>query len=487
MGLDLNSLLIFAIAAVLYAGLLSGRWRGWALLIGSAVGIYWLQPNLAPRFASYALQTATIAVTILMWWLSRKRDDETQQATWHEDRRTVVVLLLIVFGVALMRFLPTDYRPIAYRPPAPLTVGLALGLVSLIFLGIAKLSDKAEQRNVLTGGILFIVVLFVILKTPLLVTAVSQLWRSFTNQDTTLANPSDLVWLGFSYVAFRLIHTLRDRQTGILPVLSLREYVTYVIFAPAYIAGPIDRAERFVKDFRALPEMVGLDAARFGEGGYRIAIGLFKKFVIADLLAQGMSLTVSNADQATSPLALWILLYGYSLRLFFDFAGYTDIAIGLGILFGIRLPENFNRPYLKTNITAFWQNWHATLSNWARFYVFTPLSRTLLRRKPRPSTTLIVFVSQTATMLTIGLWHGVSWNYFIWGLWHGTALFAHKQWSDRTRKWYRGLNDKPTQKRAWTFFSWFMTFNFVCLGWIWFLLPVETAVTVFGRLFGIGW
>ncbi len=346
MGLDLTSLLIFAIAAVLYAGLLSGRWRGWALLIGSALGIYWLQPNLAPRFASFALQTGTIAITVLLWALSRKRDDETQQATWHEDRRTLIVLLMVVFGVALLRFLPADFRPIAYRPPSPLTVALAVGLVSLIFLGIAKLTDKAEQRKVLTGGILFIVVLFVVLKTPLLVTAVSQLWRSFTNQDTALASPSDLAWLGFSYVAFRLIHTLRDRQTGILPVLSLREYVTYVIFAPAYIAGPIDRAERFVKDFRALPEMVGLDAVRFGEGGYRIAVGLFKKFVVADLLAQGMSLTVANAEQATSSLALWVLLYGYALRLFFDFAGYTDIAIGLGILFGIRLPENFNRPYL---------------------------------------------------------------------------------------------------------------------------------------------
>ncbi|MFO7678803.1 MAG: MBOAT family O-acyltransferase [Chloroflexota bacterium] len=487
MSFDLSSLLVFATAAVLYAGLLSGRWRGWALLIGSALGVYWLQPNLTPRFASYALQTAVLLLTVFMWQLSRQRDDESQQATRSEDRRTLLVLLVLILGVALLRFLPADYRPIAYRPPSPLTAGLAVGLVSLIFLGIAKLAAKAEQRKVLTGGILFIVALFVVLKTPALVTAVSHLWRSFTAQDTSLAAPSDLAWLGFSYVAFRLIHTLRDRQTGILPVLSLREYVTYVIFAPAYIAGPIDRAERFVQDLRALPQMRGLDAARFGEGGYRIAIGLFKKFVIADTLAQGMSLTAVNAGQATSTLALWVLLYGYALRLYFDFAGYTDIAIGLGLLFGIRLPENFNRPYLRSNITAFWQNWHATLSSWARFYVFTPLSRTLLRRKPRPSTTLIVFVAQTATMLTIGLWHGVSWNYFVWGLWHGAALFAHKQWSDRTRPWYRSLEEKPGQKRAWSLAGWWLTFNFVCLGWVWFLLPLETAVTVFGRLFGFGW
>jgi D-alanyl-lipoteichoic acid acyltransferase DltB (MBOAT superfamily) len=176
------------------------------------------------------------------------------------------------------------------------------------------------------------------------------------------------------------------------------------------------------------------------------------------------------------------------LRLFFDFSGYTDIAIGLGILLGVKLPENFRRPYLATNITKFWQSWHITLSNWARFYVFSPLSRTLLRRKPRPSTTLIVFVSQLATMIVIGLWHGVSWNFFIWGVWHGVALFVHKQWSDRTRKWYRGLSQKRWQKRAWTVFSWFITFQYVVLGWVWFLMPtVKSALVTLERLFGVGW
>ncbi|MCZ7670390.1 MAG: hypothetical protein M5U34_26140 [Chloroflexi bacterium] len=111
MTFDLNSLLVFAIAAVLYAGLLSGRWRGWALLLGSALGVYWLQPNLAPRFASYALQTGTIAITILMWALSRQRDDEAQQATWREDRLTLLALLLVVFGVALLRFFARRLPP----------------------------------------------------------------------------------------------------------------------------------------------------------------------------------------------------------------------------------------------------------------------------------------------------------------------------------------------------------------------------------------
>ena len=172
---------------------------------------------------------------------------------------------------------------------------------------------------------------------------------------------------------------------------------------------------------------------------------------------------------------------------FFDFSGYSDIAIGLGILFGVRLPENFDHPYLRSNLTAFWQSWHMTLSSWARFYVFTPLSRWLLRRPARPSPVIIVLLSQLATMVVIGLWHGVTLNFFIWGVWHGLGLFAHKQWSDRTRGWYRRLAERPYLKRAWTVLAWFLTFHYVVLGWVWFLLPdTGQAVAVFGRLFGFG-
>jgi alginate O-acetyltransferase complex protein AlgI len=340
---------------------------------------------------------------------------------------------------------------------------------------------------VLTGCLLFIIAIFAVLNTESLATQLSRWWRTMTGQDPAVASLVDLSWLGFSYVAFRLIHTLRDRQTGLLPVLSLREYVTYVIFAPSFVAGPIDRAERFVIDYRALPGLRGLDAARFRAGGTRIAIGLLKKFVIADSLALGMSLTAQNAAQTQSGGWLWVLLYGYGLRLYFDFSGYTDIAIGIGILFGITLPENFKRPYLKTTLTAFWQSWHMTLSSWARFYVFSPFSRWMLMRQHKPSSTLIVLIAQLATMATIGLWHGVTWGFLAWGLWHGVGLWLHKQWSDRTRKWYRGLNEKPRQKRAWTMVSWFVTFQFVMLGWVWFALPIDLAVPTFGKLFGLGW
>ncbi len=488
MTLDIVVILVLGAAAFLYAAFVRGRGRGWALFAGSIMAIYWLQPSLPIRFSAYALQTVTILLTIAVWWLTRPADEVANQEKRRENRIALVIILILVVGMAFNRYLGAGIRLTAYRPPPPLIVAAILTVMGLFALVLGRRLQHWDQRRLLTWAILVIVLLFIVLKTEPIAAAAAAWWRRAAGQDPLLAGVNDFAWLGFSYVAFRLIHTLRDRQTGILPYLSLREYVTYVLFAPAYIAGPIDRAERFVTDLRGLPEMIGLNGDRFLAGGQRIVIGMFKKFIIADALAQGMSLTPVSAQQATSPAGLWLLLYGYTFRLFFDFSGYTDIAIGLGILFGIKLPENFNRPYFSTNITEFWQRWHMTLSNWARFYVFSPLSRSLLRRKPRPSTTLIVFVSQLATMIVIGLWHGVTWNFFIWGIWQGVALFVHKMWSDRTRRWYRGLAGEPWRKRGWTLLTWFMTFQYVTIGWVWFMMPtVGSAVHTIERLFGVGW
>lgn len=487
MALDLLFIAILGIAALLFAIFLRGNGRTWALMVGSVAAVYWLQPNLPIRFSSFILQTTTIVLTIATWWLTQLgRKSDFQFRARKENRISLLVIFAIMVLISFNRYLNIEIRLVEYRPPSPLVVAAVLSLIFLLFLGFSRWFTQWEKSSILTITIIIIVILFVILKTEPLAAQISYLWRIAARQDASLAIFSDLAWLGFSYVAFRLIHTLRDSQIGTLPEFTLREYITYVLFPPAYIAGPIDRVERFIGDLRQVPEIVGLNSTRFWNGGQRIVIGMFKKFVIADALAQGMSLTPANAMQATNTGGLWLLLYGYAFRLYFDFSGYTDIAIGLGILFGIKLPENFKRPYLTTNITKFWQSWHITLSNWVRFYVFSPLSRALLRRKPRPSPTVIVFISQLTTMIVIGLWHGVTWNFFIWGVWHGLALFAHKQWSDHTRQWYRGLKDKPWQKRIWTLFSWFLTFQYVVLGWVWFLTPnVETALKVFAGLFGL--
>ncbi len=451
---------------------------------GSVIAIYWLQPFSPIRFSGFILPTVTLLLTTAVWHSTHPPDYQITR----EDLLALCLMTGLIIALSVLRFVPTSLNPLANRPPNPLFVAGLASLSLLMLMGIHHYRHQVHPNLMLTPNIAIwlIVLLFIALKSEPLAAGIGRFWRALTHQDPTIASPLDLTWLGFSYIAFRLIHTLRDRQTGLLPAFSLREFVSYVLFFPAIIAGPIDRAERFSQDFHALSDFVRFDAVRFYQGFSRITIGLLKKFIIADSLAQGLSLTPTNAAQATSTFGLWLLLYGYGLRLYFDFGGYTDIAIGLGSLFGVQLPENFRQPYLQTSLTAFWQSWHITLSNWVRAYVFSPLSRHLLRRKPRPSPILIVLLTQTATMIVIGLWHGLTLNFLIWGLWHGLGLFIHKQWSDKTRPWYRSLQDTIWPRRLWTAVAWFLTFHYVVLGWVWFLIPdFFLALQTLAKLFAL--
>lgn len=481
MTFDLTTILILVLCGAAYAAFLPSKGREWALLVGSVVALYVLQPAVSLRFAGYLFPTFTLLLTLLVWWLTRPAGAKPTV----NDGYTAGVIAILLCLLTLWRYVPLPYQLLANRPPAGQWVLLGCVVVGSLSWLIMRRGASGASAGVTTAGFVGVATLFVLLKTAPLAAGLSWLGRSLTGQDTSLASALDLNWLGFSYVAFRLLHTLRDHQTGQLPELNLRQFVTYVIFTPAVTAGPIHRAENFAADWQKLPELVGLDPGRWGEALFRIAQGVFKKFVVADMLAQGLALTPALAEQSEAAGWLWLLLYGYALRLFFDFSGYTDIAIGLGLLFGLRLPENFSAPYLKTNLTHFWQSWHMSLSDWARFYVFSPLSRTLLRRKPRPSPTLIVLLCQLATMLVVGLWHGVTINFVVWGLWHGVGLFLHKQWSDVTRPWYRQAQEWWVTRWVWQGVAWFITFHYVCLGWVWFVVPeVAPAGQLLWRLLG---
>ncbi|MBN1681042.1 MAG: MBOAT family protein [Anaerolineae bacterium] len=475
--MTLTHIIVFVAAALLYMTLLPQHWRKWALFIGSVLAIFWLQPPVRIDKFDFVFPVGTLALVTLAWLASR---DAEQQWT-REDVVSVAVMAACIVLVSLGRYLQEDFRITPSRPPALPQVAVMLISVLIVLALVDRL--PVGRKRLLLPVALLILALFVILKTEALAEEASRWLRDMMGQPTHLARASELQWLGFSYVAFRLIHTLRDRQTGRLPVLSLRDYVTYAIFFPAFTSGPIDRAERFLKDLQALP---GLDPARLTQGGMRIVIGIGKKWVIADALAY-MALNDVKAEQATSTAGLWLLLYVYAFQLYFDFSGYSDIAIGIGQLFGIKLPENFSQPYLKRNIAAFWQSWHITLSQWVRFYVFSPLSRFLLTRKRKPSPTFLALVCQVTTMIVIGLWHGVTWTFVAWGLWHGFGLFIHKVYSDRTRPFYIGLRARPRLMRAIGIAGTVVTFHFVLLGWVWFALAdIETSWDVFLRLFGMG-
>jgi alginate O-acetyltransferase complex protein AlgI len=472
--MTLTHILIFSAVALLYMILLPSGWRKWALFAGSIIAIYWLQPGIIIRKIDFIFPTGTLALVALSWLVTRAPD----QRWTHEDTVSAALMALLVIAMSLNRFIQDAYQITPSVPPDTLTVLIAaVGVI--VFLAALYWLPK---RPLMLIVMLVIVVLFVILKTPRLTDEAKRGLLDWQGQSHALLPGVNLEWLGYSYVAFRLLHTLRDRQTGKLTALSLREYVTYVIFFPAFTAGPIDRAERFQSDLQDLP---GAEPSRLVQGSMRIAVGIGKKFVIADSLAY-MALSATKAGQAESTLGLWVLLYAYTFRIYFDFSGYTDIAVGIGQLFGIKLPENFNQPYLKRNITLFWQSWHMTLSQWVRDYVFLPLTRFMLKRKRKPSQTLLALVGQVTTMLVIGLWHGVTWGFIAWGLWHGIGLFIHKVYSDRTRMYYLQLRERPRLGQVIGMVGTVITFHFVALGWVWFALPkIGTSWDVFLRLFGM--
>jgi D-alanyl-lipoteichoic acid acyltransferase DltB (MBOAT superfamily) len=264
--------------------------------------------------------------------------------------------------------------------------------------------------------------------------------------------------------------------------LTLREYLTYLVFFPAFIAGPIDRAENFTRQLRS--SISRFDSSDFLEGALRITRGIFLKFILAD------SLSLLWLDSQSIPLIhsqfwTWIIVYGYAFRIFFDFAGYTDIAIGLGKMAGIHLPENFTQPYLSRNVTLFWNRWHITLTQWFRTYFFNPVTRYLRINFSQIKPWMIIFFTQVTTMLLIGLWHGINWNFVMWGIWNGLGLFLHNRWSTLIVPRFERLQNLISTP-AGNIIGVAFTFNFIALGWVWFALPtIGDSLKVFNLLLGI--
>jgi alginate O-acetyltransferase complex protein AlgI len=310
--------------------------------------------------------------------------------------------------------------------------------------------------------------------------------RWVMQQDLKQALPTDVRWLGFSYLAFRLVHALRERTTNPRwQAVSLAEFLSFALFLPAWVAGPIDKLPRFVQDLRQPSQPRWANAVLACQ---RLTVGIAKKFGFAALLSL-FALNPQLAEQVRQPAWLWVMLLGYGLYLYCDFSGYTDIALGLALLFDLRLPENFGsnqqQPYRQGNLTQFWNQWHISLAQWFRAYYFNPLSKQL--RQLRLSPAVMIAIAQISTMLLIGIWHGVTWNFAIWGLWHGVALFCHNRWVDYCRQKQLTLGQPGWQQRAIGGTFTLLTFVYVNLGWVWFALPsFSQSWLVLRRLFGLG-
>jgi len=448
--LEIAVLLVFILAGLAIGWLRPKRWLNILLVALSVFSIYWLQPLTPIRNLNFYLPTLSIWLTVWVWAI-------TYPANRTEDQ-------------------PTPEQ-ISNHPGEKASRRRALiwGSPALLFL---------------TGSL--IIGLFIILKSEPLSRLVSSGLRSLNGQSPELAAPSDLTWLGFSFLAFRLLHTIRDRQANRLPAYSLSEFAVYALFFPAAISGPIDRSQHFIPEIRQVarlsrePDWIQRSAQNSFDGMQRILIGSFKKFVLADSLAL-FALNPLNAEQTRTSGWMWVLLLAFSARIYLDFSGYTDIALGLAHLMGVQLPENFNRPYTRQNLTLFWNSWHITLAQWFRSYVFNPFTRTLRNKKFGLPAWLVILLGQTLTMALIGVWHGITWNFLIWGLWHAGGLFIQNRWSGWVQPRLEGRAIPVYIRGGLQAGSWLITFLFVSLGWVWFALPTpQMAIAVFIKLAGGG-
>ena len=268
--------------------------------------------------------------------------------------------------------------------------------------------------------------------------------------------------MGISFYAFTGIAYMVDVYRGTVPAeQSFWRYSLFTTFFPHLVAGPILRAKEFL--WHLQPDSLPDHPRASWEGTFLIARGYMKKTVIADNIAAAIDpFFVHVADPSTA--GVWSLpyVYLYALQIYFDFSGYTDIARGLGLLFGFRWPENFNWPYLATSIQEFWRRWHMTLSRFLRDYLYIPLGGN--RHGPlRAALALMI------TMLLGGLWHGASWSFMLWGGLHGLFLVANRLWgATGFHRRLAALAGAP--KLLWDAVRIFLTFHAVCFAWCFFRL-----------------
>ena len=273
--------------------------------------------------------------------------------------------------------------------------------------------------------------------------------------------------LGISFFTFHHIMYLVDLRRGKAPTFSLDRYALYIAFFPQAIAGPLARWSEVMHQFGRQVYAPGW-RRQFCVGITFIVMGLFEKIVLGDRIGRLLDPIFADAKLGRVPDGESWLALSFGFQILYDFAGYSDIAIGLGMLFGVQLPFNFNAPFRSTNIQDFWQRWHMTLMLFLRDYVFHPLANA--RILPRRFLVVLYFAALLLTMALCGLWHGASWTFVLWGTLHGVALVICSLWR------------RYCPKLAWLL-GWLLTVAFVLLtGVIFRAGTLDTAWHIFQGL-----
>lgn len=283
--------------------------------------------------------------------------------------------------------------------------------------------------------------------------------------------------LGLSFFVFKHIGYLLDIEQKRYPASDdLWAFATYSAYFPQISAGPISSYKETASQFSQLPEKLSREA--LSASLVQFSWGLIKKVLIADALSAFLVQPLANITNFEGFLPAWYIVIAYSMQLYFDFSGYTDMTLGLSGLLGIKLPGNFNSPYLAANVGEFWERWHMSLSKWFRFYLFSPLSRSFLKSWGSERRELAQYTANLLTMTLVGLWHGAGWSYILWGVYHGIQLNLNAWWK-RTGRTIPVYIEKP------------LFLLTILLGWALFMSPNPSyiknlALNLIGWN-GLGW
>ena len=277
-------------------------------------------------------------------------------------------------------------------------------------------------------------------------------------------------FLGISYITFKVMQMLVEIKDNMIKEVNFIDYLSFMIFFPTLSSGPIDRSRRFIKDIeKTISKTEYLD--NLGKGIEYILQGLVYKIILSQLIFDKINI-ISEATYTTKNLTIYMYLYGFYL--FFDFAGYSLMAVGVSKIFGIDTPMNFNKPFLAKDMKDFWNRWHMSLSHWFRDFVFSRLVFAMFKKKIFKSSLTTAMVAYIVNMTLMGVWHGINFSYLLYGLYHGIIL-AITEYFQKT-KFYK--NNK--NKKWFEYSSIFITFNLVMFGFFIFSEKFVYVLQVIG-------
>ena len=282
-----------------------------------------------------------------------------------------------------------------------------------------------------------------------------------------------LAFIGISYMSFKTIQIMLEISDGLIKEkISVKDYLQFLLFFPTVSAGPIDRSRRFLKEINeVMPRKEYLELA--GDGVYRIVLGLLYKIVLSTYVYQ-MLLALNNTGTVVYSIKY---MYLYTLYLFFDFAGYSLMAVGSSNILGIQTPMNFNKPFLSIDIKDFWTRWHITLSTWLRDFVFSRVLMQVIRKKWFKNRLHNATYAYMVNMLVMGFWHGLSVSYIVYGFYHGVLMAGFEVYQKKSNFYKKNKN-----KKWYKLLSWFVTMNLVMVGFFIFSgEPYKILLTILKR------